>query len=407
MLKKIILVLSIMMLPMTALAAGEECTSDEDCKPGDECVRVDCACEDPDDCECLDSGYCQEVFYHVDSCVSDADCPDGGYCIIETCACPDGAECDCPAVEGYCEYGEDPWDAECEVDADCPTGMACELVGLPCEINCPPCACDCKPEDEACDCECPACEPTPCEEELYGYCTYVQQECEASSDCATGFVCETQEVCSGGGDCICSSCACAACPEGEDCPPCDCPEEPVCECDDVEPECYDEGICVPEMETCEENADCQEGFECMEISSGGDCACGCECAVINCGPDDEDCEQPTCECPPCDCPEPETESVCMPEGWNDYYETDIGANEDNTAEQGAPKGDDEEETNEPVTPAAQDADPEPVAAANDDVIEVSSNGCSMADKPLAPAGLMLMLLAALGGLLIPRRRTNR
>lgn len=98
-------------------------------------------------------------------------------------------------------------------------------------------------------------------------------DCESDSDCVDGFVCELMEI---------GVCSAGACPDGEECP---------------EPECYTEtlGVCVPT--TCTSDADCGEGLLCMavtfddcpDIATAPPCSEGEEC------PEPEPVEEPECE----------------------------------------------------------------------------------------------------------------
>jgi uncharacterized protein (TIGR03382 family) len=165
-------------------------------------------------------------------------------------------------------------------------------------------------------------------------CVFTPTECVVDDDCVEGFECFAIEQCSGSGSmgsCVCENCLCADCPEGEECPPCNCPEEPVCECDDepvpeFEEECTTlASICFPKEVSCETDADCAEDFTCVDIGmgdSGGtssDCVCP-PCACPPC-PEGEECED--CDCQPCECDdadddfEAEAELICMPNGWED------------------------------------------------------------------------------------------
>ena len=148
---------------------------------------------------------------------------------------------------------------ECTSDADCDEGMACI------ENACPPCA-----EGE----ECPPCTAT-CEkvgvlEEIGG-----PPSCETDADCPSGLSCQEMETYCGGmmtePGCVCPECA-----EGDECPPCDCGDEPAGEPlpSEEDPDCVD-GMktvltCMPVP--CDETTVCGENFACqpmIEICSGG------------------------------------------------------------------------------------------------------------------------------------------
>jgi len=192
-------------------------------------------------------------------------------------------------------------DMACESDEDCPEGYGCMMMS---------CACAPCPEGEEC-------EPCDCPEEGTGWCEYIGDEdwddygfyggeCEVDDDCPMGFVCETIMMPCAAPDC--PPCACEGCdPDDPDCDPepCDCPDCPEPEpCDPEEI-----GMCMYDMVDCETDADCGEGFECLEVEecwgSGGGCLCDCVCEVCVEG---EEC--PECECPPCDCGDEEFEEGC-------------------------------------------------------------------------------------------------
>jgi len=368
------------------------------------------------------------------SCETDADCPDGYFCIYLTtaCVCPDcppGEECEdcnCPdegEVEGYCEQedwdDDDDWGfygGECDEDADCPVGFACEMVPVPCAApDCPPCTCEaCDPDDEDCneepDCECPDCpDPEPCEAEEVGYCVYDMVDCETDADCAAGFECLEVEECSGsGGGCSCG-CDCMACPEGEDCPDCVCPP---CDCEEEEytEECEVVGsFCAPKEQPCEDDADCLDGWECMTIAvGGGDTDCACPACLCEPCPEGEECEP--CDCPDCDCgdEEPETfveeEGYCVPAGWSEIIEESAmgGANyeEARDAMAGELYGDGAEDG---ADKSVQIATPE--APGDGAAEDSSSSGCATGQA--AGAAPLFILLAALAAAILPRRRTSR
>lgn len=264
------LIAMLVLLPASALAG--ECSTDSECPDGFECVPMPCSCA----CE---------------------DCPDGEEC----------PPCECPECEDSGECIEKEGELECEVDEDCPEGYECWMTGTQ------TCACEPCPEGE----ECPPCE-CPEEEEGQGYCFEVEDwfddiiagECETDDDCPVQFICEEIDL-----PCdaypTCPPCACPGCdPDDEDCteePDCDCPP-----CEEPEP-CEEETakMCVFDPIDCEADADCEDGFECVELEecwgSGGGCMCT-DCVCADC-PDGEECE-------PCDCPE-EPECECDDEEWEE------------------------------------------------------------------------------------------
>lgn len=263
-------------------------------------------------------------------CASDADCPFGYVCMPVPCAmgCQAGEECPPCEETSQCvgdSEGEDEkgWiSGECAADPDCPMFFKCEEVRIPCEsAGCAPCGCPDCPDGEECPaCECPPCdEPPPCEDETAMMCVYKPVACSADSDCEEGFECVEEEVCSGGSACSCGGCACSPCPEGEDCPPCDCEQEPECACDDQPPaeeQCEVFGAwCAPKEIDCGSGRACPDGWECAEFEEA--CACpDCACASQDC-PEGEECRPADeCECPPCDCAD-ETAKLCVPGGWRE------------------------------------------------------------------------------------------
>ena len=252
------------------------------------------------------------------ACSSDEDCPENSSCVRVPCAtCPMGEECPPCEPEGYCspDGPEGFFGAECDNDADCPEGFTCEEHSFgSCggTATCPACDCVPCPEGEECpDCECPPCEPEEppdCEEETVHLCVFHPAQCSQDQDCDPGFVCYQEEICSGGGA---TSCACEACPDGEDCPPCECPEEPeIPEDDGCE---LVGGVCAPDQIACAGDGECPDGWECVELAFL--CACDCGCAAPPC-PEGEECPPPDCECPPCECEE-DAERYCLPPGWDD------------------------------------------------------------------------------------------
>jgi Cys-rich repeat protein len=389
--KKLMTLFALMMLlPATALAESE-CSTDADCPEGSFCITggmTDCACPpcDPDDGECPD------------------------------CNCPDPTE-----VMGYCDSFEIDFGqivaGECASDSDCPLDFVCQEVDVPCDTA-PPCACACEPcpeDDPACDpkcdeCECP--EPEPCSDETQQLCVFSPTECTADADCADGFVCEAIEECYGSGSsgCVCGGCVCPTCMEGEECPPCDCPEDPVCECED-EPESFEEcitvaSICFPEEVVCETDADCAEDFICFDVGdSEENCVCaGCDCAPC---PEGEECEP--CDCPPCECGdlEGDPELMCIPAGWDEAGF--LGGGDVSMGEaMGSVKGENDD-TATPQSP--EDGENDPNANLSGDGAEKAaddtrseSTGCTAGHNTnAAPAGLLFLLVF---GLAILRRRAS-
>lgn len=376
-------------------------------------------------------------------CQSDADCPDGSYCVMAPsvgCDCPpcepdtECPDCNCPEPtdpEGFCEEIDLDFDSivagECDTDADCPLDFVCQEVTIPC-YDMPTCACACEPcpdgdpdcEAKCDDCECP--EPEPCEEEDLNMCVFSPTECVSDDDCGEGFECFPIEECSGSGStgCVCGSCVCADCPEGEECPPCDCPEEPICECDDESEPDFEEScitlasICFPKEVPCETDADCAEDFLCVDIgtstsSGGGDCLCpACACMER---PEGEECE--ACECPPCTCDdqeefEVEEEKICIPDGWDEAGYVG-GSNDGGSGYQAMESATDRDghgkNTGEPEVPEGGEGDPQGNAAdgtADDSASE--STGCTASSTANGTTAAMLFFL--LLGLALVRTRKS-
>jgi MYXO-CTERM domain-containing protein len=351
------------------------------------------------------------------SCTSDSDCPDDFYCIAPLCACasPDGEEVpDCFCGTGYCVedqggggYVDDIYfESECVVDADCPADFRCEEISWACASPaCPPCACaGCDPDSEDCEnpepCECPPCEyDYECEGGSTFMCVYTPVECDKDLDCPTGFECEvyTWGV-SGGGA---TECVCAPCPEGSECPECDCGGDiPVSSEDDPDTYEFEEfGFCVPKKVACDTEADCVEGWSCVPFP--GACMC-------------TDCACPACmegeECPECDCGKEECtceegESYCMPAGWGDVMAAagDMygGSENDSMALISAPEGAVRKEA-----AAGGDGD-QTGTPKGDDAAEGggSTGGCSSTGTSAGSTGLFLLMALASLLVLAVRRET--
>jgi len=139
-------------------------------------------------------------------------------------------------------------DATCETDTDCEHGYTCEAVGG----GCPAVDFACEPGSE--------CTPPPepeCETVLG---CVPARDCEADSDCATGWKCATEQYseCTDSGGAAEPTCA-----PGEECvkPEPDPSAVPDCETKEV-------SFCAPPWALpCVEAADCGAGFECVELIS--------------------------------------------------------------------------------------------------------------------------------------------
>ena len=123
---------------------------------------------------------------------------------------------------------------ECVSDQDCPANYACEVVG---EMGC---LYACAPGEECAP-------PAGCASQEIRGC--VPQPCTSDEQCEDGMVCfsETRELCTRPTE--------PYCPPGSDCPmPAPAPCETVTE-----------SACVPRYEVpCQQDADCGEGFACVE-----------------------------------------------------------------------------------------------------------------------------------------------
>ncbi len=375
--KRLILILVFCLTPLVAFSESEEvpasCTSDVDCPEGTSCQQLPMmgmAC-DPDDEEscpemipeyaCLpDEGWTEDI------CTTDADCSEGSICLRTPCpACEcapctdeeDCPPCDCPPCDesGICvpEHGNEGHGSLvgdlCDTDEQCPMSFTCqEIETSSCGtmVDPPSCVCpSCTPGEECPPCDCDD-EPTPddggstpampgadeedgrekegreedCVPETEQRCVFTPIDCLEDADvCGDGFYCAPIESCSVSGWSGGTGCVCADCPEGEECPPCECDEDPVPPSGEEEICETEAAICAPEEIECAENSDCPEDWECAGIPQWNETTM-CTCAPCDC-PDCEgdDCEP--CECPPCECddidPEPEILSLCLPEGWLD------------------------------------------------------------------------------------------
>jgi MYXO-CTERM domain-containing protein len=130
------------------------------------------------------------------------------------------------------------------------------------------------------------------------------ESCTTDADCADGALCLP----------VPCGCACPACEEGQECPPCECPG-----CDG-QFECAE--LVGPEPwqgDECETDGDCPTAFSCQEVQVGCASSPTCPpCGCPGCNPDEEDCaNMPPCECEPCEEPDPvecedsETIKVCV------------------------------------------------------------------------------------------------
>jgi len=139
---------------------------------------------------------------------------------------------------------------ECATDADCPLGLSCVELEAPVDAA-PPC-------DPDTDCNPDALVDAGAGGGSMMLCQFVPVSCASATDCAEGLTCFTVtiEECSGGGTVDCA--------DGDpDCVPME-PTEPDCTS-------TEQGYCVPPyVPPCEVDADCGEGFDCVEAQA---CAC--------------------------------------------------------------------------------------------------------------------------------------
>jgi hypothetical protein len=433
--RHVVLIAAVAALLFLDARPAAACQSDADCAAGELCLPTPCPpCRDDMDMECPP---CENVCAPAwddgggwgGTCETDADCAAHEVCERValpcavpptcTCACPDcppGQACppcecpDCPPEDAFAPCAEETygvclprWERDgCASDADCPAGFACEEIQVPCAAT--PCACACAgcAEGEECEpCECLPCEPEPCEAETYATCVWAPLECAADADCPDGFECVAQESCWGGG----GGCACPPCPEGAECPPCECPDE-----EEYFEECEVTGhVCQPRAIACEDDAGCPAGWTCE--ATFGDCACACTCdAGPACEPGQECPAAPPCECEPCDCGP--AESFCVAPGWgwdggggpyqprpgdeeyaNDGDET-MGDGAGGPAEPptGEVGGDGQAATGDPSAAVTPSADP--------------AAGCAATPSGRAPLAGLALLLLLLGAAVLRRARAH-
>lgn len=334
-----------------AVLAADECTTDDDCPEGLICMPSPCpaiACEDPTDCPPCDS---------VGTCID-------------------------PGPSGGSGIGK-----ECTTDPDCPFGFVCQEQEVPCPgAACPPCDCGCRPGEEGCDCQCPECpEPPPCEPMFVKVCVYKPKACSVDEDCGPGFQCVAEEACSGG--CACAGCACPSCPEGADCPPCECPDPDPCTCD-TEPTCEVTGHhCEPMQIPCAEDAQCPADWTCSPV---GGTACLCpDCACPS--PDGEG-GATDCECGPCECDQESSDQFCLPPGW-----ADLGIVTPGDGSYGQPRTD---PTDGEASGGTVQEDGTAAPTTHETGMVPPSKGGCMAASPADAVPLALILL----GLAVRRRR---
>ncbi|MBR58187.1 MAG: hypothetical protein CMH54_09215 [Myxococcales bacterium] len=413
--KHFILILIICLAPVVAFAEPDEtatsCTEDADCPVGTTCQpistpAISCA---PDE-ECPDEEPTYACVAGPDTCENDADCEQGFECIrfpCPECLCPPCEEEECPPCEcppcdetGICApkgVGEPVGQlvgGPCDTDEQCPISFSCQEVQTSsCDTkdrptscvcpdcvpgeDCPPCDCDELPEEQT--------DEEACVPETANLCVFEPIDCMEDADiCGEGFYCAPIESCMSSGSAG-MACVCPDCPEGEECPPCDCddvPEPPV-----EEEICETEAaICAPEEIECAENSDCPEGWECAQIEQAGATICAC--------PPCEDGE----ECPPCDCDDIDEEqedlSICLPEGWLDILGpalSDGRALDETLVEPG---------TTPNIEPGTNNEPAEPTGAEN---ASGSGGGCSVAPSGSPMSGGLFVLMLLIAGLRLRQR----
>ncbi len=227
-----------------------ECMADEDCAPGYVC-QVSSMCEEcydasgvPCEAPCQIIGYC--VPNVVEGCSADWQCGEGFQCQIQTQCYGTGEPTDPADPSG----DPIPWTEECvqvgvcvqtqvgcTADSDCGVGYYCEI-----QTNCLPCDYAGEPDGSGAI--------PPCESDCVtqGVCVPSSQpsECWDDSQCAAGFVCQTQEICP----------ACVY-------------EYPPCKV-----ACQIVGSCVPAQSECQIDADCGPGYTCQIYEACGPCPAG-------------------------------------------------------------------------------------------------------------------------------------
>jgi len=358
---------------LSSFAMAQECTTDADCGEGEycsptPCPAIDCDPDDPSCPECPETGVCMDDLEVARECTTDADCGAGLVCEsvggtdCAVPACPEGMECpevDCTSEEIFACV---PDRSACASDADCAEGLQCETYTYEqCSGggSVPPCA----PGEE-----CPEPEPveTECETITESYCLppYLGT-CTADADCGPGFTCEEYENCgcTSSGDSGSSGSSDGSTPslppDGSDTPPSEGTPEEDCSC-----EPSGEFYCELVEVECTSDADCIDGFICLDSPNAG-----VPCSITPDGT--EDCGEPV-----------ESPSLCVPESYNDWVGAGGGgfptASDDLASESGGAPRNDAEQT----------------AASTDDPTE--EDGCSSTGTPAASMPLWLGLAALIG-----------
>ena len=337
--KKCLIVLLLCLVPLSAWADCEpECGPNEVCVEScPECPPVAEGEEDEQDCECTSECVFLDddpVIMDVPTCEEDSDCPFAMSCVEVEIPCfgdweDSGTSEPMPAPDCVCDCEEG--DVDCEENCDC--GEVTEPVEESGE--------DCEPEILN------VCQPNPCDEntacgENFS-CEVVMSTCgesdgfapegetkddadgEDSSSSSEGSTGEDKQDASGEED--------PAADDGED------TQEEVEEV--IEQEACEETLaCMPVEIPCVTDEECPADWTCAEDYLDSD-------DTVTIEPVDGGCACPACppgeECPPCDCDEDdaeeeeesiveeavvddervETEGMCAPPGWEDYFESFI------------------------------------------------------------------------------------
>jgi len=377
--------LTVALLPR--LAAAQECGADNPCPEGFTCetgmTDVACpaiACAEGTDCMQPDCGPSEPY----------------SYCTPKTCD-PDGAADQCGANMVCFSYESGMCSGSAGAAPACPDGADCPMTD-------------------------PAVEPMPaeCTTTVESYCTYKYQlPCAEAVDCGEGFDCVAYEIttCSGGtamgGGTEPSSGDAAPAPAPAE----QMPTEPVVE--ECTTELSTEKYCQVIDVTCETDAECAEGWTCMDQ---GTAVSGC--ATTEPAPDAPAPTDPPAEggsgsadpiAPTCEMPEPmPVEKKCAPPGYYYGFAADGVAT---SAEAGGVLGDGTMASGTPSDPSAPQEAPTVGAPGSntntDDVAANASNGggetdtaagCSVGSAPATGNTGFAGLLLGLAALAMRRRR---
>lgn len=286
-------------VPPTGETCGDTgivCGPNQVCQAECWVVCADCDCAEGEDCACPCWEECKAACVVVDpprDCWSDYECGDGYYCQPSNdCATPAEPPCDpssgedCagrpapPPCPGTCQPKEQPG-YDCKADSDCISADGtqgfckiqwCEAWAVPCSSDDPNCG---APPPEAC----------------YGWCVYDSPtRCDPAADtCPAGTHCEAVSNCNRPGD------------------------------DPSFMPCLAEYQCVPDVQACSSDCDCDPALACNEgvcMRMGRINTCG----LTECTADDQcregeycaiDYTQPVCDCAGCPCSIPR--GTCQPE----------------------------------------------------------------------------------------------